>query len=90
MEMSKTTASIRGYTTCGSVRGQSGTLHRSREAAERDLARDQRICLRQGGYSDREVCVVARNWYLYRDESLQDWIPAEGGRGNGAMQFSRY
>ena len=43
------------YTTIGSVRGCCGHRHKSREAAERCLAEDQRGCERQGGYSDRVV-----------------------------------
>jgi len=42
------------YTTSGSVRGQCGHHHRTREAAERCLERDRRGCRSQGGYSDRK------------------------------------
>jgi hypothetical protein len=78
---------IRGYTTYGSVRGKSGKLHRSREAAERDLARDQCGCASQGGYSDRAVVVVCRDGYLYYDDACTDWVPSEGGRSCGAARF---
>jgi hypothetical protein len=84
-----TTVRVKGYTTCGSVRGQSGRLHRTREAAGRDLARDQRGCRSAGGYSDRSVVVVGSDGYLYRDESCREWVPAEGGRSHGAARFVR-
>lgn len=80
---------MRGYTTYGSVRDQSGVLHRTREAAERSLARDQRGCRSQGGYSDRDVVVVGDDDYLYRDEQCTDWVPSCGGPSNGAMRFRR-
>jgi hypothetical protein len=59
------------------------------EAAQRDLERDQRGCKGQGGYSDRAVCVVGDDDYLYHDESCTDWVPAEGGPSNGAARFAR-
>lgn len=43
------------YTTWGSVRGDCGHLHRTREEAKRCLARDRRSCRAQGGYSDRTL-----------------------------------
>lgn len=79
---------MRGYTTYGDVRGQSGTLHRTREAAERALARDQQGCESQGGYSDREVCVVGDDGILYRDESCTDPVWPSHGRSCGAVQFA--
>jgi len=42
--------------TCyGSVRGCCGHVHRSWDAAQRCVERDQRGCQSQGGYSDRHV-----------------------------------
>lgn len=43
------------YTTWGPVRGGCGHAHRSIEAAERCLEKDQRGCASQGGYSDRSI-----------------------------------
>lgn len=47
------------YTTWGSVRGDCGHVHGTREAAQRCLERDRRGCAEQGGYSDREVRAVS-------------------------------
>ncbi len=84
-----TAITVRGYTTCGGVRGQCGHLHRSEAAAQACADRDQAGCASQRGYSDRSVCVVGSDGCLYRDESCADWLPAAGGRGSGAMRFSR-
>lgn len=70
------------YTTYGHVRGCSGVLHRSLEAAERALARDQAACRGQGGYSDRIVAVVI-DGRLYHDEDGQEPIWPSHGRGDG-------
>lgn len=43
------------WTTDGPVRGHCGHKHRTEAAAERCLAKDQRGCHSQGGYSDRVV-----------------------------------
>lgn len=52
--------------TCiGSVRGCCGHAHRSIEAAEACIARDQRGCESQGGYSDRRV--VTAEDYTYSE-----------------------
>jgi hypothetical protein len=42
----------------GDVRGECGVRHRCRIAARRCIARDQRACERQGGYSDRGIVMV--------------------------------
>ena len=42
----------------GDVRGECGIRHRCRIAARRCIARDQRACARQGGYSDRWIIEV--------------------------------
>ena len=44
-----------GYVCSGSVRGECGHVHRTLRGAARCLARDQRGCRSQGGYSDRHV-----------------------------------
>lgn len=41
------------WTCRGSVRGECGIAHQTREAAERCIAADHRACVSQGGYSDR-------------------------------------
>lgn len=43
------------YRTYGPVRGYCGHTHRTVDAAIACLARDQRGCERQGGYSDRRI-----------------------------------
>jgi hypothetical protein len=43
------------YMCTGSVRGECGHHHKTRESAERCRKNDQRGCEKQGGYSDREV-----------------------------------
>lgn len=43
------------YTTVGDVRGACGHNHRTIDAAQRCVDKDQRNCERQGGYSDRSV-----------------------------------
>lgn len=83
------TTTRRGYTTYGSVRGGSGGLHRTREAAGRALGRDRRGCRSQGGYSDRQVVAVGDDGYLYHDDACTDWVPGPGGRTGGAARFGR-
>jgi len=56
--MTTTTTKSATYICTGSVRGECGHQHRTQEAAERCLARDQRGCAMQGGYSDRRVVAV--------------------------------
>jgi len=46
------------YLCSGDVRGECGVRHLSRAAAEECIARDQRACARQGGYSDRVIIRV--------------------------------
>ena len=46
------------FTTEGSVRGACGHKHRTYDAAEKCIARDQHGCASQGGYSDRHVVAV--------------------------------
>lgn len=55
------------YTTCGSVRGCCGHKHGSILAAEKCLARDQKGCRSQGGYSDREVETIGVYHYLHHE-----------------------
>lgn len=76
------------YTTYGHVRGCSGVLHRSLEAAERAVARDKAACRTVGGYSDRHVAVVVDGG-LYHDEAGTDPVWPSYGRGNGAARFRR-
>lgn len=76
------------YTTYGSVRGCCGHRHRTPEAAQACIDRDQRGCASQGGYSDRSIATVGPNGYLYRDEACEDWIPGPGGRSNGAARLT--
>ncbi len=49
---------MKSYTTWGSVRGDCGHMHQTVEAAERCIAKDNRDCNTQGGYSDRGVRVI--------------------------------
>lgn len=56
------------YTTYGPVRGCSGAKHHSREAAERAVVKDRRLCASQGIRSDRRVVVVI-DGLLYEDEA---------------------
>jgi hypothetical protein len=42
----------------GDVRGECGVRHLSRATAQVCIARDQRACSRQGGYSDRVIITV--------------------------------
>lgn len=53
------------YTTTGSIRGGCAHLHRTREAAARCLARDERGCATQGGYSDRRVVEIETGYHVY-------------------------
>ncbi|HKU98457.1 MAG TPA: hypothetical protein VJR58_24405 [Vineibacter sp.] len=67
------------YTTYGPVRGCSGVKHRTREAAEQAVKRDQGNCIRQGTRSDRRVVVVI-DGLLYEDEAGREPIlsPLDG------------
>lgn len=80
-----------GYTTYGSIRGQCAHLHRTLEGAERCASRDLHLCGAQsrGSYSDRVACEVGSDGYLYRDISVDEWIPGDGGRSSGAARFRR-
>jgi len=73
------------YTTWGPVRGLSPIRHRTRGAAERELARDQRGCRAQGGYSDRTVAVVVGG-RLYHDEEATAPVWPSSGRTNGSVR----
>jgi hypothetical protein len=69
----------KSYTCVGSVRGCCGRVHKTAAAAEKCLARDQRGCRAQGGYSDRRV--VPRGSYTYSErcempEAVRDVICA--------------
>jgi len=48
------------WTCNGSVRGDCGIMHRSREAASKCCDRDMKGCNKQGGYSDRYVTEVRK------------------------------
>jgi hypothetical protein len=48
------------WTCRGSVRGDCGIMHRTREAADKCCERDMRACNKQGGYSDRFVTEVRK------------------------------
>tara|TARA_Y100000310_G_scaffold322893_1_gene382533 strand:+ start:181 stop:744 length:564 start_codon:yes stop_codon:yes gene_type:complete len=47
------------FTTRGSVRGECGHTHATREAAQACLDSDRKGCRQQGGYSDRAVVPIA-------------------------------
>lgn len=80
---------MKTYTTYGSVRGCCGHKHKTSEAAEKCLDRDQKGCRSQGGYSDRSVVEVGEDGYLYHDASDgSSWIPGPGGRTCGAARLS--
>ena len=84
-----TETTVRGYACHGSVRGGCGCLHRTIEAAEKCLARDQAGCKKARGYSDRTIVVVGDDGYLYMDQRCQEWVPGVGGRSCGAARFVR-
>lgn len=46
------------YTTIGSIRGCCDHNHRTLTGAARCLAKDQKGCESQGGYSDRRIVVL--------------------------------
>ena len=48
------------WTCNGSVRGDCGIMHRTREAASKCCERDMKGCNKQGGYSDRYVTEVRK------------------------------
>ena len=75
------------YTTYGHVRGQCGHAHKTIEAAVRCLERDRAGCAGQGGYSDRQVCVVDDDGYLADMAGSTIW-PSHG-RSCGAERFFR-
>lgn len=74
------------YTTYGHVRGCSGAKHRTREAAERAVARDQRFCVQQGIRSDRRVVVVI-DGLLYEDEAGQTPVRPPNGQSANVVRW---
>ena len=79
---------IAAYTTYGPIRGCCEHRHRDNASAAACVARDYKACLKQGGYSDRQVVIVADNGVLYRRPGDENsWIPASGGRSNGAYRM---
>jgi hypothetical protein len=85
--MSKTTSY---YTTEGNVRGSCGHRHRTEEAAERCLAKDQHGCAAQWGYSDRRIVRyvdgerVGDDTYYYLGWKRYSILGGDGG----LLQFS--
>ena len=76
------------YTTYGSVRGM-GPIRETEREAERDLEIDRRSCHRQGGDSDRHVCYVGDDgylYYLYHDTDCNSWVIGPGGRSCGGVR----
>lgn len=73
------------YTTYGDVRGQ-GPVRDTLAQAEQDLADDQSGCSKQRGYSDRRVCYVGDDGYLYHDADCTDWVAGPGGRTSGGIK----
>ena len=65
-------ASVIGYVTWGSVRGE-GPTRATRAEAEADLRRDANGCRRQGGYSDRHVYWIDADGYARDDEGGYVW-----------------
>ena len=68
----KAETSKAGYITIGSVRGACPHVHRTIEAAQRCLARDQAGCASQRGYSDRRVVRVDGDSSYDLDENGSD------------------
>lgn len=81
----KTSTSDLRYTTYGSVRGM-GPLRDDADDADQDLRRDAAGCRMQGGYSDRGVCYVDRDGWLYHDPGCQDWVAGPGGPSCGGVR----
>ena len=74
----KHTEIIEKYTTWGSVRGCCGHMHKTADAAERCIAKDDRGCKMQGGYSDRVVHVVShRDQVSNYDVTVGPGIPTD-------------
>lgn len=61
-----------GYITIGSVRGACPHIHRTIEAAQACLDRDQRGCASQHGYSDRRIVRVDGDYSWDLDEDGSD------------------
>jgi hypothetical protein len=78
-----------GYTTCGSVRGQCGHLHKQRAHAENCRKTDSRSYHYVNGYSDRCVVVVGNDGYLYENEEMDKPVPGIGGITSGGLKFAR-
>jgi len=74
------------YTTYGSVRGCSAAKHRTREAAQRAVAKDQRICAQQGSRSDRRV-VVLIDGLLYEDDAGQTPVRPPSGQSTDVVRW---
>jgi hypothetical protein len=86
MMMTTTTSkTVTGYTSYGNVRGQS-QVYATLAEAEADLARDQKGCRKQGGYSDRHIAYVGSDGYLYADDACEQVIWPSHGRSNGAVR----
>lgn len=81
----KTQITVIGYTSYGSVRGQS-KVYATLAEAERDLRQDRSGCHKQGGYSDRRIACVGSDGYLYSDEACATPIWPSHGRSNGAVR----
>lgn len=65
------------YYTCGNfrdVRGNCGHHHRTIDAAEKCLARDQSGCVSQGGYSDRSIWKIEDGREVEIELSEQEWL----------------
>ena len=75
------------YTTYGDVRGQ-GPIRKTEAAAEADLIKDQKGCKSQGGYSDRSLCYIGDDGFLYRDSACTEVVWPSSGRSNGAVRAS--
>lgn len=71
------------FTTYGHVRDM-GPIRNTREAAERDLAKDREGCRDQGGYSDRSVYAIDADGYLMQEDGSPVW-PSHG-RSSGAVK----
>lgn len=88
---------ILGYATYGNVRGLGPTLHRTLDAAQAAVARDQAGCRKQGGYSDRDVYLVDQDrflrplWTAHEEgdilETSDAYVWPSHGRSSGAVKF---
>ena len=74
------------YTTYGSVRGCSGIKHRTRAAAERAVAKDQRLCAQEGSRSDRRVVVVI-DGLLYEDDAGRTPVRPASGQSTDVVRW---